>query len=265
MRGIFAAGVLDAFLAKQYCPFDVCYGVSAGATALAAYLSSQSGRTYTVITDISCRPEFISFGRFLRGGHWLDLDWLWPVSLQELPFDMATFRANRVPLYITTTRVSDGRASYFLAKPECAMTIAKASCSVPLAYRGFVDIAGEAHTDGGAADSIPVLEAYARGARHLTVVLSQPWGYRKHPSRYPVLLRLLLRKTPALAQAMLARHIAYNAALDFIASPPADCTVELIAPPSHFAVGRLTRDKARLDAGYQMGLCAGEVAIRTSV
>ncbi len=258
MRGIFAAGVLDAFMAARFQPFDICYGVSAGSTALAAYLSHQPGRTYRVITDISCRPEFIQLGRFLRGGHWLDLDWLWPVSLSELPFDMPSFASNPIPLWIAATRVRDGQACYFHAQGDEAMTIAKASCSVPIAYRGFVEIDGEAYTDGGVADSIPVQHAYACGARHLTIVLSRHWGYRKRPTRFAWLMRRLLAQYPALCAAMLQRHLAYNAALDFIANPPADCTIELLVPPPEFAVGRLTQDRQRLDTGYQQGWQAAQ-------
>lgn len=47
MRGIFAAGVLDELTRAHHFPYAFCLGVSAGATALAAYLSGQVGRTYS--------------------------------------------------------------------------------------------------------------------------------------------------------------------------------------------------------------------------
>ncbi len=37
MRGIFAAGVLDAFLEHQHQPYDFAIGVSAGASNLLGY------------------------------------------------------------------------------------------------------------------------------------------------------------------------------------------------------------------------------------
>ncbi len=264
MRGIFAAGVLDELIKAHHFPYAFCLGVSAGATALAAYLSGQVGRTYRVITDISCRKEFISFPRFLRGGHWLDLDWLWPVSLTELPFDMDTLWQRQIPLVIVTTRVSDGVACYYdaAAHPDSVMTIAKASCSVPLAYRHFILLDGEAHTDGGVADSIPVIEAYRRGARQITVVLSRPWGYRKRVNRYPWLLKQLLREHPALVSAMLKRHEQYNATLDFITSPPRDCQIRVLTPPPEFTVGRLTRSLVHLQRGYDQGVQAAHSYLR---
>ena len=257
MRGIFAAGVLDAFLAKGKTQFDHCIGVSAGAVNLAAYLAGQQGRNHRVITDYSCRPEFINFGKFLRGGHWLDLDWLWGITIREIRLDLAHFAANPVPLTVVTTRVADGQAAYLRATAAELEQQIKASCSVPLAYRHFVRIGGEAMTDGGVADSIPVRHAYEQGARDITVVLSRPLGYRKRAPRLPALHRYLLRQTPALARASLSRHQSYNDAIDFIRRPPRDCRVRVIVPPPGFRVGRMTTDKDRLEQGYQMGWQAG--------
>jgi predicted patatin/cPLA2 family phospholipase len=253
MRGIFAAGVLDAFLAQGRTAFDHCIGVSAGAVNLAAFLAGQQGRNHSVITDYSCRPEFISLARFVRGGHWLDLDWLWAITIRECRLDLARFAANPVPLTVVATRVSDGQAAYLKGNAAELEQQIKASCSVPLVYRDFVRIGGEAMTDGGVADSIPVRHAYEQGAREITVVLSRPLGYRKRAPRLPALHRYLLRETPALARASLSRHQSYNDAIDFIRQPPADCRIRVIVPPAGFRVGRMTTDKGRLEQGYQMG------------
>ena len=253
MRGIFAAGVLDAFLAQGRTAFDHCIGVSAGAVNLAAFLAGQRGRNHSVITDYSCRPEFISLARFVRGGHWLDLDWLWAITIRECRLDLARFAANPVPLTVVATRVSDGQAAYLKGNAAELEQQIKASCSVPLVYRDFVRIGGEAMTDGGVADSIPVRHAYEQGAREITVVLSRPLGYRKRAPRLPALHRYLLRETQALARASLSRHQSYNDAIDFIRQPPADCRIRVIVPPAGFRVGRMTTDKGRLEQGYQMG------------
>lgn len=258
MRGIFAAGVLDAFLAQGRTAFDHCIGVSAGAVNLAAFLAGQRGRNHSVITDYSCRPEFISLARFVRGGHWLDLDWLWEITIRECRLDLARFAANPVPLTVVATRVSDGQAAYLKGNAAELEQQIKASCSVPLVYRDFVRIGGEAMTDGGVADSIPVRHAYEQGARDITVVLSRPLGYRKRAPRLPALHRYLLRQTPALARASLSRHQSYNDAIDFIRQPPVDCRIRLIHPPAGFRVGRMTTDKGRLEQGYQMGWQAAQ-------
>jgi predicted patatin/cPLA2 family phospholipase len=256
MRGIFSTGVLDGFSDQGYRPFNVCLGVSAGSTNLAAWLSHQRGRNHKVITDYSCRPQFISFKRFLRGGHWLDLDWLWDITIREIRLDLATFAKQPIPLYVVTTKVADGQAAYIRATPENLEQLLKASCSVPIVYRNFTMIDGEPMTDGGVADSIPVVQAHRMGARDITVILSRPNGYRKQPPRSPWFLRRLLAKTPHLAEAMVSRAERYNQSIDFIENPPEGCRIRVIAPPRAFAVGRMTTDSAKLREGYEMGLNA---------
>ena len=66
---------------------------------------------------------------------------------------------------------------------------------------------------------------------------------------------------PALAQAMLARDVAYNRALDFIEMPPADCEIEVIAPPADFPVSRFTRDAFKLESGYLQGYWQGRQSL----
>ncbi|MGF1703157.1 patatin family protein [Photobacterium makurazakiensis] len=259
MRGIFAAGVLDTFLEKDHRPFDFCIGVSAGSTNLASWLANQHGRIYNVITDYSCRPEFIDLYRFIKGGHWLDLDWLWDITIAEIEIDRNTLMRQPIPLYVVTTKVKSGDAAYIQATAENLNELLKASCSVPIAYRNYPEIHGEPMTDGGVADSIPVIKAYDMGARDITVVLSQPEGYRKSAPKSKWLVRQLLSDTPELAEAMLQRADAYNKAIDFIENPPADCKLTVIAPPEEFAVGRVTTDKQKLDTGYQQGVAAYSV------
>ncbi|MCG2837624.1 patatin family protein [Photobacterium sp. WH77] len=256
MRGIFAAGVLDGFLEQHYRPFDFCIGVSAGSTNLAAWLANQHGRNYKVITDYSCRPEFISLRKFIRGGHWLDLDWLWQITINEIRLDLDAFDAQPIPLYVVTTQVSSGEAVYTQATADNLEQLLKASCSVPVAYRDYPLLNGDAMTDGGVADSIPVIKAYQMGAREITVILSRPLGYRKKTSKTSWFLRRMLADTPELARVMMKRADNYNSAIEFIENPPQDCRIHVIAPPAEFDVGRITTDKKRLDTGYQMGLAA---------
>lgn len=254
MRGIFAAGVLDSFIDSNYRPFDFCIGVSAGSTNLAAWLANQRGRSYKVITDYSCRPEFINFPRFVKGGHWLDLDWLWDITIREINIDADAMASQPIPLYVVTTKVETGEAAYIKAVPDNLNELLKASCSVPIAYRDFPLINDEPMTDGGVADSIPVIKAYELGARNITVVLSRSLGYKKTPVRNKWLVRKLLSGFPVLAEAMIQRAESYNRAIDFIENPPADCDITVIAPPDSFSVGRITTDLPKLNAGYQLGI-----------
>ena len=257
MRGIFATGVLDAFIQANYQPFNQCYGVSAGATNIAAYLCAQYKRNHAVITDYSCRPEFIDFVRFIRGGHLFDLDWLWQETMRDIRLDLDTFEKQASEFYIVTTNIKTGQAEYLKASTTLLEEQLKASCALPIAYREFPVIDNLQLTDGGVADSIPIRKAYEMGNKEITVILSQPLGYKKKPSKAPWFVKRLYKNTPALAEATLRRAENYNQSIDFIANPPSDCKINIIAPPPDFAVGRTTKSFEKLSAGYEMGLNAG--------
>ncbi len=259
MRGIFSAGVLDGFIDRHYRPFDFCIGVSSGSTSLASWLANQRERTYDIITHYSCSPKFINFRRFAMGGHWLDLDWLWDILAQEHRFDMETFSAQPMPFYIVTTEIDSGKAAYIQANPDNIELALKASCSVPIAYRHYPRLDNIAMTDGGIADSIPVVKAYEMGAKEITVILSRPLGYRKKAAKASWLLKRAFKEHPKLAKAMLKRTESYNRAIDFILAPPADCKINIIAPPDTFAVNRLTTNQTKLNDGYKMGLALANV------
>ena len=257
MRGIFATGVLDAFIQANYQPFNQCYGVSAGATNIAAYLCAQYKRNHAVITDYSCRPEFIDFVRFIKGGHLFDLDWLWQETIRDIRLDLDTFEKQASEFYIVTTNIQTGQAEYLKANATLLEEQLKASCALPIAYREFPVIDNLQLTDGGVADSIPIRKAYEMGNKEITVILSQPLGYKKKPSKAPWFVKRLYKNTPALAEATLRRAENYNQSIDFITSPPSDCKINIIAPPPNFAVGRTTKSFEKLSAGYEMGLNAG--------
>ncbi|WP_404343792.1 patatin family protein [Pseudoalteromonas mariniglutinosa] len=256
MRGIFATGVLDTFLRAQFQPFHQCFGVSAGATNIAAYLCSQYKRNHVVITDYSCRAEFINYPRFFRGGHLFDLDWLWQTTMADIRLDLAAFAVQPSEFYIVATDINTGQAEYLKANATELEAQLKASCAIPIAYRSYPVIAGKQLTDGGVADSIPVRKAYEMGNRDITVVLSQPQGYYKKPSKTPWLVKRLYKDYPMLAKAALKRAENYNQSIAFINNPPEDCTVRVIAPPSNFKVGRTTKSYTKLSAGYDMGIHA---------
>ena len=62
MRGIFSAGVLDAFLEQRFCPFTLAIGSSAGGCNLASFLAGQHDRGRRCYMDYMARRVFIVSG-----------------------------------------------------------------------------------------------------------------------------------------------------------------------------------------------------------
>lgn len=203
--------------------------------------------------------------RYLKGGHFCDVSWLWHTSVAELPMDLERFKTRSIPLTVVTTSIVTGKPCYHLVDEENMNDLFPASCAMPVVFRDFPPINDEPMTDGGLADSIPVIHAYEQGARRLTVILSQPLGFKKKPARFPNLLKPLFADHPALFDAVTRRTDQYNAALDFIATPPDDCQINIIAPPQNFPVSRFTTDLDSLNMGYAQGFNAGARFIAESL
>ncbi|MCO1335900.1 patatin family protein [Microbulbifer sp. OS29] len=262
MRGIFAAGVLDAFLEADYRPFDFAIGVSAGSTNLIGYLAGDHGRSRQVLLDHARRAEFIDWRRYLRGGHFCDISWLWHASYQDIPLSVDNYVNNGVPLYAVTTSINTGEACYLEVTPENMHQVFPASCAIPVAYREFPEVNGEPMTDGGLADSIPIVRAYQQGARHITVILSRPLGYRKLKGPTPKFIKQFFHDHARLFEAVLERGEKYNRALEFIEMPPEGCEVSVIAPPDSFPVKRFTQEAELLEVGYGCGRAQGRHFLR---
>jgi predicted patatin/cPLA2 family phospholipase len=262
MRGIFSAGVLDAFQARAFNPFDLAIGCSAGACNLSSYLAGQFDRNRRCYTTQMSRPEFISAGRFFRGGHWLDLDYLWDAFLREDPLDVDAVVANRTRFIVTATAADTGQAAYMEPDADGMLEALRASSAVPVLYRKFVEIDGRPYTDGGVAASIPVEEAYRRGARRILVLRSRPASYLREPRFEAAAGAFVLRRHLALADTLRHSHEAYARAVDFIHHPPAGCEVTQVAPVRALRSTRARASLAALAHDYQQGRLAGEAAMR---
>ncbi len=257
MRGIFASGVLDAFPEKQHNPFHFTVGVSAGSTNLIGYLSGNHGRSKQILFDHALRNDFINFRRYLKGGHFCDVNWLWEMSFKQIPLNFDQYLQQQTPLFVVTTNVNTGQACYLEVTPHNMHQLFPASCAIPFMYRDFPKVDNEPMTDGGLADAIPVVWAYEQGARDITIVLSQPLGFKKSHIRFPALIKPFFKNNSSLFNTALNRATRYNQALDFINSPPSDCRIRVISPPNNFQVKRFTLNTKLLDIGYEQGRSAG--------
>jgi predicted patatin/cPLA2 family phospholipase len=259
MRGVFAAGVLDRFLEKDFDPFDAYFGVSAGACNLSSHLGKQYQRNYRCYTDYMLRPDFFSIGKYLRGGHYMDLDWFWDHLMQADPLNAAG--ASMKNFHITVTNIITGKAEYLRAREETIFDALKASSALPLLYRKFISIDNARYVDGGVADSIPVQEAYRQGGRRIMVIRSQPDGYNKKNRVESKLLPLLFPGYPRLRKALARRDLQYRSATGFIKHPPEDAEIIEICP-DRLHSGRTTRDRALLELDYAEGRRVGLEAIQ---
>ena len=263
MRGAFTAGVLDAFLEKQFNPFDLYVGVSSGSTNLANYLAGQKGRTLNLYIDHSLRPEFISYKRFLKGGDLMDLAWMWQVGELEHPLDRQALFEKNPDFYMVLTHALNGRAEYLRAGKDNLLNALRASSTIPVLTRQPVDIMGEPYFDGGVADALPVRWAASQlDVSKLMVIRTRPQQYFKASSRGDQFLaKYMVSNHQGFALSLKERCSRYNDSVHFLRQPAQQQIIEICMPNQKGLANRLCKDRKKLQYTYQVGMETGFAAI----
>ncbi|MEW6526591.1 MAG: patatin family protein [Spirochaetota bacterium] len=257
MRGVFSAGVLFAMGLRGITQFDLYIGVSAGACNLASFLGRQYERNFYIMENWSASRRFINPLRLLCGNV-MDLDWLWNITISNYRLNLREiFMDSSREFFVVVTSMDSGKALYIKPDVENLEFVLKASSALPVLYKNKLFIEGQRVVDGGVGDSIPVIEAYRRGARDIVVIRSQTKGYRKNESESGILLKVLFRSYPDFVKALLQRPIQYNKAIEFIENPPDDARITEICPPAWFKTKRTTISKQQLLRDYYCGIQAG--------
>jgi len=253
MRGMFTAGVLDAFMEEDI-SFKRCIGVSAGACHACSFMSRQKKRAYNVGVDYLDNKRYCSLFSLITTGDLFGAKFVYDEIPNKLNlYDYDAFNKNETEFYVTVTNCETGKAEYIkITDMKRDIVYVRASSSLPLLAR-IVKAGGKKYLDGGIADSIPVRQSLSSGNGKSVVVLTQHRGYRKKPNRLMSLLRLKYFKYPFLTEKMETRYKIYNDTLDFLEEEEKKGSVFVISPPEKLKIGRIEKDKEVLKEIYETG------------
>jgi len=275
-RGIFTAGVLDAWLENEFDPFDLFIGTSSGSQNITSFLSRQKGYACRTIRGLSCNKRFYQISRGVMGGNVVDLDWYFEETIQgrfALDFEAATKFLGQRELLITTTN-SRNRQSYFLSPNgdnNYWRQLLKASSALPFLYRHGVKLVSDEfpqadfYVDGGLSAPLPVQQAYARGARKIVVIrtvnadfhLQSNWGHKLLSRLYDT------GNCPKIIDYLTQYQLAYQQEIKFIADPPPDLEVIQIFAADNLHSSLLNSSDEDLQHDYDAGVEAGTVFLET--
>lgn len=253
MRGVYTAGVLDAWMDRDI-SFETIYGVSAGAIQACSYMSRQQGRGYACIVDYLEDWRYCSIRSLLLTGNLFGVKRCYQDIPDRLnPFDYHTFAASPTRLFAVATDVDTGLPVYRPIRDMRQDTPSiRASASLPFVSR-MVRVEGHRLLDGGVADSIPLEKALSEGASRAVVVLTQHAGYRKASSSQAGWARLRYPGKKAFCRRLQDRPMRYNQQLAYVERMEAEGRAFVIRPGQPVAFGRVERDRGKLQALYQQG------------
>ena len=287
-RGIFTAGVLDAWLEQNYDPFDLFIGTSAGSQNLTSYLARQKGYAKRLIRGLSRNKRFFQLGRGLMGKHIVDLDWYFDKTKEvnrTIDFKTAKTSLGERELLITATNARDRKAYYLSPTGEEHQwrELLKASSALPFLYKQGVKLtpwlnaqaANETtqiskaqedfFLDGGLAAPLPVREAYNRGARKIVVIRTVDADFQAQ-SAWVQKLRSLATAAgycPKTLDYLIQHEQAYLDELNFMANPPSDVEIiQIFADETlHSKLLGSTNDDLRKD--HKLGVKAGREYLKS--
>ncbi|MCR5732516.1 MAG: patatin family protein, partial [Sphaerochaetaceae bacterium] len=217
MRGLFTAGCLD-ILMENNITFPGAIGVSAGACFGCNVKSKQIGRVLKYNKERAKDPRYASIWSWLFTGDLFNVRFCYDTIPNKLyPFDNDTYRNNPMDFFVVVTDIESGKPVYVNCPSwdDEYYPWMRASASMPLASR-VVKINGKGYLDGGIADPIPLKAFKEMGYEKNVVILTQPEDYVKGPNSLQSVMKVLLRKYPALVEDMRIRHELYNRETAFV-------------------------------------------------
>lgn len=254
MRGMYTAGVLDVLMENDIF-VDGAIGVSAGAIFGCNYKSKQIGRTIRYNLKYINDPRYVSIRSLLKTGELFGEQFCYHEIPERLdPFDTETFKSTPMEFYVVCTDVKTGKPVYHKCSNGDAEDVQwmRASASMPLVSK-VVKVDNYELLDGGISDSIPLKKFQELGYKKNLVILTQPDGYRKQPNKLIPLMKLSLKKHPAVIKALAERHEMYNNELDYVEKCQQEGNIFVLRPSKNLNIKRTEKDKNKLKSLYELG------------
>lgn len=253
MRGMFTTGVLDYFIDANI-KFDQVMGVSAGACQGSCYMSWQKERGKNIVMEFIHDKRYCSLYNLLTTGDLFSEKFAYHTIPNELNiFDYHRYLSSRMKFIAVSTNVETGEAHYPLIEDmRKDVEELRASASLPFVSRNVM-LDGDPHLDGGIADPLPFRKSETMGYSKNVVVLTQPLGYRKKPSKSYLLGKFVYRKYPKFVEALKNRHVIYNQCLDELDEEAALGNVLIICPKDNLGLKRIEKNKDKLLQAYHLG------------
>lgn len=255
----FTAGVLDAFMALDYHPFDHVIGNSGGAISASYYLSKQYGSCLKAMHLLAGDPDFVKLKHAIQERGYMNIDYLRSVANELVPFSVESgeiaLENNKVH-FVTTNRAT-GLPEYLSPTGKDWIEIVIASSTLPFVTKGVHQVRGMDLMDGGWGDPIPVQWAVDQGSSNFIIIRTSHIN-RKVSQTWPDYLgSIYYRSNKELSECFAKNHTIYNDTMDFLSAPPDHVSIEQIWPEESLKCSSYSYSLEGINSDYRYGLQVG--------
>ena len=256
MRGLFTAGVLDAFMERGIVAQHVI-GVSAGALNGLNYVLGSYGRSVWINCRYCTDPRYLSFSSFLHTGNVFGRQLSFDEIPNELvPIDLEGVYASPMRFTSVASNLETGRADYHTHEAgEGVQAICDylcASSSMPF-VSDTVEIDGKKLLDGGVCDSVPLDFSLETGAEKHVIVLTREDGYVKTSEPLYRLAKPVYGDYPHFIEAINGRADEYNETYRRVKELEQEGKVFVLRPQHPVDVSHTEHDPLKLIDLYTHG------------
>ena len=259
LRGLFTAGIMDVMMENDIA-LDGVVGVSAGACFGCNYKSHQPGRAIRYNMQFARDKRYSGLRSWLTTGNVFNAEFAYHVVPTTYDiFDFDTYNSSAMEFHVVCTDVHTGEAVYHRldTMDHEGLEWIRASSSLPLVSR-IVEVDGRQLLDGGLTDSVPLPYFQQLGYDRNIVILTRPRDYVKSPTGHARLLRWLLRKHPAVAQAMLDRHMVYRQQVEYAHHEAEAGRALVLQPDADLGIPHVCHDADLMHRVYETGRALAE-------
>ncbi len=261
MRGVFTAGVLDAFIDNDI-EFSDVYGISSGSKAMQYYPSKQRGYSYKSDIEASKCENMFDMANLIKGLPVIDMDYyINEIRDKKFPLDYQSVLDSFTKLHIGCTNINTGLIEYFEKDDPNFLKALVASCSLPV-LQPIVNINDNEYLDGGLSETIPFRSALKDGFEKIVVVATRQDKYRALENHtFDFAYSMKYATYPNLLNLLRNMNKQENEYYEEMEQLERDNKIIVIRPSYVVDVDRLERDQEKLNRLYQDGYNQGKNAI----
>lgn len=263
----FAAGVLDAFMALDYYPFDRIVGVSGGAIASSYYLAKQYGACVEAMYWLAKDTEFVKLKHVIQERGYMNIDYLREVAYEFVPFNLekALVAAEGKKINFVATNRSTGKPEYLQPNSEDWVEVVIASCTLPFITKGVHKVRNLDLMDGAWGDPLPIEWTVNQGADDIVVIRTSHISKKMSKSIPNYLGSLFFKSQKELSDCFAQHHTFYNNSLDFIENAPESLKIRQLWPEDGLKCTGTSYSESSIKTDYRYGLQVGINYVRESL
>lgn len=261
----FAAGVLDAFMALDYFPFDRIVGVSGGAIASSYYLAKQYGSCVEAMYWLANDTEFVKLKHAIQDRGYMNIDYLREVAYEHVPLNLENVftAAKGKDVHFIATNRATGSPEYLRPNNKDWVEVVIASCTLPFITKGVHKVRGMELMDGAWGDPLPIQWTADQGADDILIIRTSHLTKKMTKTIPNYLGSLFFRSQKELSDCFATHHNFYNDSLDFIkASEGSNIKIEQLWPEDGLKCTGTSYSVNSIKADYRYGLQVGLEFVR---